>query len=98
VPEVERDSSRDQIRQLALEGSWMRANAPSGASQVAASTAGVSGANRLLGKSAGNTERTLLWGFIAGLAWCPFWFGGSARLGHQQKPCSAVPYSPDSAI
>jgi hypothetical protein len=46
---------------------------------VAAPTAGVSDPNRL-GKSAGRTERALLWGFIAGLAWCPFWFGGSVLL------------------
>jgi O-antigen ligase len=40
----------------------------------------ISDANRLPGKSAGRTERALLWGFIAGLAWCPFWFGGSVLL------------------
>ena len=34
-------------------------------------------ANRLAGESA-IVERALLWGFIAGLAWCPLWFGGSA--------------------
>jgi O-antigen ligase len=34
-------------------------------------------ANRLAGES-GIVERALLWGFIAGLAWCPLWFGGSA--------------------
>src|SRR5262249_20026077 len=45
-----------------------------------APTAGVSGTNRLAAKSAGNTERALLWAFIAGLAWCPFWFGGSVLL------------------
>src|SRR6516225_1531651 len=47
---------------------------------MAAPTAGVSNANRHPGKSAGRTERVLLWGFIAGLAWCPFWFGGSVLL------------------
>jgi O-antigen ligase len=47
---------------------------------MAAPTAGISDANRLPGKSAGRTERALLWGFIAGLAWCPFWFGGSVLL------------------
>jgi O-antigen ligase len=26
----------------------------------------------------GIVERVLLWAFIAGLAWCPFWFGGYA--------------------
>src|SRR5262249_34937748 len=25
-------------------------------------------------------ERVLLWTFIAGLAWCPFWFGSNALL------------------
>jgi O-antigen ligase len=44
-----------------------------------ADRAGISDANRLPGKNA-RTERALLWGFIAGLAWCPFWFGGSVLL------------------
>jgi hypothetical protein len=47
---------------------------------MAASTAGVSGTSRLTAKSAARAERTLLWAFIAGLAWCPFWFGGSVLL------------------
>jgi hypothetical protein len=47
---------------------------------MAAPTAGTSDANRLPGQSAGRTERALLWAFIAGLAWCPFWFGGSVLL------------------
>jgi O-antigen ligase len=47
---------------------------------MAAPTAGISDANRLPGKSAGRTERALLWGFVAGLAWSPFWFGGSVLL------------------
>ena len=38
------------------------------------------GANRLPAKSAASTEGALLWAFIAGLAWCPFWFGGSVLL------------------
>src|SRR5215471_5556506 len=25
-------------------------------------------------------DRALLWGFIAGLAWCPFWFGSNGLL------------------
>ena len=25
-------------------------------------------------------ERALLWAFIAGLAWCPFWFGSNVLL------------------
>src|SRR6266436_1458313 len=25
-------------------------------------------------------DRALLWGFIAGLAWCPFWFGSNDLL------------------
>jgi hypothetical protein len=67
----------------------MRANVPPRASRapslsdrnyMAAPTAGVSDANRFPGKSAGRTERALLWGFTAGLAWCPFWFGGSVLL------------------
>jgi hypothetical protein len=47
---------------------------------MAAPTAEISDANRLPGKSAGRTERALLWAFITGLAWCPFWFGGSVLL------------------
>src|SRR5215831_5645461 len=47
---------------------------------MAAPTAEISDANRLPGKSAGRTERALLWAFIAGLAWCPFWFGGAVLL------------------
>src|SRR5262249_43515367 len=47
---------------------------------VAASTAGASGAKRLPAKSAASTERALLWAFIAGLAWCPFWFGSAVLL------------------
>src|SRR6516165_5109393 len=67
----------------------MRSNARSRASpaaslldqdHMAAPTAGVSGANRLPAKSAASTERALLWAFVAGLAWCPFWFGGSVLL------------------
>jgi O-antigen ligase len=67
----------------------MRVNAPSRASQVrflldrdymAAPTAGISGANRLPAKSAAGTERALLWAFVAGLAWCPFWFGSAVLL------------------
>ena len=34
---------------------------------------------RIAGESA-IVERALLWAFVAGLAWCPFWFGGSARI------------------
>jgi O-antigen ligase len=40
----------------------------------------LSAANRPPAKNAANTERALLWAFIAGLAWCPFWFGGSVLL------------------
>src|SRR5947208_2355256 len=67
----------------------MRANVPSRASRapslsdrnyMAAPTAGISGANRLSAKSAAGTERVLLWAFIAGLAWCPFWFGSAVLL------------------
>ena len=41
--------------------------------------AGVSRANRLPAKSA-IVERALLWALIAGLAWCPFLFGGNHLL------------------
>jgi len=40
----------------------------------------LSAANRPPAKNAANTERVLLWALIAGLAWCPFWFGGSVLL------------------
>src|SRR5262249_12536026 len=40
---------------------------------------GVSRAHRLAAKSA-IVERALLWAFIAGLAWCPFWFGSHVLL------------------
>src|SRR6516165_6135974 len=46
---------------------------------VATPTAVVSGVNRVPARSAG-AERALLWAFIAGLAWCPFWFGGAVLL------------------
>ena len=36
--------------------------------------------SRLPAESAASTERALLWAFIAGLAWCPFWFGGAVLL------------------
>src|SRR5262245_24557818 len=39
--------------------------------------AGVSRTNRLSAKGS-IVERALLWMFIAGLAWCPFWLGGNA--------------------
>ena len=35
--------------------------------------------NRLAVESA-IVERALLWAFIAGLAWCPFWFGSNVLL------------------
>ena len=47
---------------------------------MAASTAGVSGANAAPGQKRRSTERALLWAFIAGLAWCPFWFGSNVLL------------------
>jgi O-antigen ligase len=40
----------------------------------------LSAANRPLAKNAAKTEPALLWAFVAGLAWCPFWFGGSVLL------------------
>ena len=50
---------------------------------IEASMAGVSRVNRLPAEGA-IVERVLLWAFIAGLAWCPFWFGSNrpARLGN----------------
>jgi O-antigen ligase len=39
----------------------------------------VGDANRLPAESA-IVERALLWAFIAGLAWCPFWFGSAVLL------------------
>ena len=82
VPEVERDYSCDQIQLVKLENSRVRADARSRASLLEreAPTAGVSGTKRRPTKSAANTERALLWAFIAGLAWCPSWFGGSVLL------------------
>jgi len=47
---------------------------------IGASTARVSAADRLPTKSSDRTERALLWAFIAGLAWCPFWFGSNVLL------------------
>jgi O-antigen ligase len=64
----------------------MRADARSPASQAPTllnremAAAQLSAANRPPAKNAANTERALLWAFIAGLAWCPFWFGGSVLL------------------
>ena len=40
---------------------------------------GVSRTNRLPAESA-IVERALLWAFIAGLAWCPFWLGSNVLL------------------
>src|SRR5690348_17318567 len=47
---------------------------------MAASMAGASEPNRRPAKGAATTERALLWAFIAGLGWCPFWFGGAVLL------------------
>jgi O-antigen ligase len=33
-----------------------------------------------LASEGGIVERLLLWAFVAGIAWCPFWFGGSALV------------------
>ena len=41
--------------------------------------AGVSRTHRLPAEGA-IVERVLLWAFIAGLAWCPFWLGSNALL------------------
>ena len=47
---------------------------------MAALTAEMSPTNRLPAESAASMERALLWAFIAGLAWCPFWFGSAVLL------------------
>jgi O-antigen ligase len=52
-----------------------RARSFSGPRKVDATAARCSGRDNLSGESA-IVERVLLWAFIAGLAWCPFWFGG----------------------
>src|SRR5215813_12836263 len=44
-----------------------------------ASKAGVSRTPRLLAESS-IVERVLMWAFIAGLAWCPFWLGSNDLL------------------
>ena len=81
VPKL-RHTHRNETFLLALGGSPMsadvrsRARSFSGRRQADASTAGVSRANRLSAESA-IVERALLWAFIAGLAWCPFWFGSN---------------------
>ena len=46
---------------------------------IDASMAVVSRVTRLPAESA-LVERVLLWAFIAGLAWCPFWFGSNVLL------------------
>ena len=50
-----------------------------GRHHVEASMAGVARVNRLPAEGA-IMERVLLWAFIAGLAWCPFWFGSNVLL------------------
>ena len=47
--------------------------------QMDAPAAGVWKANKLPSESA-IADRALLWAFIAGLAWCPFWFGSNELL------------------
>src|SRR6516162_6608188 len=49
------------------------------AREVDASIAAIAKAKGFSAHSA-IVERALLWAFIAGLAWCPFWFGGSVLL------------------
>jgi hypothetical protein len=44
-----------------------------------ASIASIPRTHRLSGESA-NAERALFWAFVAGLAWCPFWFGSNVLL------------------
>jgi O-antigen ligase len=76
MPEVERAVPATKIVRWYWEGSRMRADARS--REMAA--ARLSAANRPPVKNAANTQRALLWAFVAGLAWCPFWFGGSVLL------------------
>jgi O-antigen ligase len=40
---------------------------------------GLGAASRLLGRHS-SVDGALLWLFIAGLAWCPFWYGGNVLL------------------
>ena len=57
----------------------MRSPSFSVAREADASIAGIAGAKRFSASTA-LLERVLLWAFIAGLAWCPFWFGSNALL------------------
>jgi O-antigen ligase len=63
---------------MSTDVQW-RARSFLGRHQTDVSTAGASKGNRLPAKSA-IVERALLWAFIAGLAWCPFWFGSYVLL------------------
>jgi O-antigen ligase len=86
MPEVERAVPLMKIVRWYWEGFRMRTDARSRASQAPTllkremAAAQVSAANRPTAENAANTERVLLWAFIAGLAWCPFWFGGAILL------------------
>ena len=55
-----------------------RARSLSGRRKADASTTRLSRRNSWVESAI--VERALLWAFIAGLAWCPFWFGGYAPL------------------
>jgi len=57
----------------------LRARSSLGRPHAEASTARVSRANRLPGERT-TVERAFLWAFVAGLAWCPFWFGSNVLL------------------
>ena len=78
-------NQRDETFVLVLGGCQMsadvhlRARSSLGRPHADASTARVSRANRLLDESA-TVERAFLWAFVAGLAWCPFWFGSNVLL------------------
>ena len=56
-----------------------RARSFLGPRKADATDARCSGRNNLSAESA-IVERVLLWAFIAGLAWCPFWFGSNVLL------------------
>ena len=57
----------------------LRARSSLGRPHASPSTAGLSRTHSLPAESA-ILEHAFLWAFIAGLAWCPFWFGSNVLL------------------